>query len=254
MGDQTTGTEPADDTPDDAVDQKPDRQRNPVRRGHLYAKFVDGKWWTPAGMAGALGSDLANDLAVRYYRYKLSGDIEGKPVTEVVQAARKRCVQDVLKGVPATLAETKEEDGQLFYRLKKPTTVRVTQGVKLRAQKEPAQTDTGLTTAGVLAAITELGGSCDIEKLIDRLKPVMVADERLVAWAKKTSHSRNRKVVDAITIDDARQAAVVMMCERARNSHDVKLTRTITVEYTPPKEEPEGGENQGLPDAPASQL
>jgi len=235
MGDEAiTAPEPL--PPEEETERRPDKQRNPVRRGHLYAKFVDGKWWTPAGMAAALGSDLANDLAVRYYRYKLSGSLESRPLGEILQAARKKCVQDVLKGIPTHQADTKEEDGQIFYRLKPQSTVRVTADVKPKVQTEPANTDTGLTTAGVLAAITELGGKCDLEPLVEKLKPAMVADEKLIAWAKKTSNSRNRKVIDAITIEDARQTAVIMMCERARSSHDVKIVRTVTVEYTPPKD------------------
>jgi hypothetical protein len=249
MGDEATPAT-ADPRDEEDVEKKPDKQRNPVRRAHLYAKFVDGKWWTPAGMAGALGSDLANDLAVRYYRYKLSSDLEGRPVGEILQAARKKCVSDVLKGIPATLAETKEEEGQIFYRLKQQTTVRVTADVKPKVQKEPAQTETGLTTAGVLAAISELGGKCDLEALVEKLKPAMVADEKLIAWAKKTSGSRNRKVVDAITIDDARRSAVTMMCERARGSHDVKIVRTVTIEYTPPKE---GEDGDPPPEAPPAE-
>lgn len=234
--------------------KKPEKQRNPVRRCHLYAKFVDGKWWTPAGMAAALGSDLANDLAVRYYRYKLSGPIETRPVGEVLQAARKKCVQVVLKGIPAHQAETKEEDGQIFYRLKPQTTVRVTPDVKPRVQTEPANTDTGLTTAGVLAAITELGGACDLDALVEKLKPAMVPDDKLIAWARKSTgnRGRGRKTPLEIPIDDARRAAVITMCERARGTHDVRIVRTVAIEYRPPTEAPES-ETPAAPDRPAAE-
>jgi hypothetical protein len=80
------GTKPAQE--DEESEKKPDKQRNPVRREHLYAKFLDGKWWTAAGMAATLGSDLPNDLAVRYYRYKNVGAVEGRPLADVLQAAR----------------------------------------------------------------------------------------------------------------------------------------------------------------------
>lgn len=237
MDDQATSETPADDEAE--VERKPEKQMNPVRRAHLFAKFVDGKWWTPAGMAAALGSSLPGDLAVRYYRYKLSSDVEGRQATELVQAARKKCVQDVLKGIPATLAETKEEDGQIFYRLKQRTVTRVTTDVKPAVQTTAGATETGLTTAGVLAAITDLGGKCDIETLIAKLTPVMVSDEKLMVWAKKTAASRNRKS-ETITLDEARRWAVRTACERSRSNHPVKIYTTVTIEYTPAKDEPEG--------------
>lgn len=252
MGDEATTVTSPERPPlrdDEDAERKPDKQRNPVRRAHLYAKFVDGKWWTPAGMAAALGSDLANDLAVRYYRYKTTGPLESRPVGEVLQAARKKCVQDVLAGIPATLAETKEEDGQVFYRLKQPTTVRVSKDVKPKVQSAPAATDTGLTTAGVLAAITELGGSCDLEALVEKLKPAMVSDEKLIAWAKKAAGNRGRgRNPQDPSIEEARRAAVITMCERARASHEVKIIRTVTIEYSPPREE---GESSTQPAEPA---
>jgi len=72
--------------------------------------------------------------------------------------------------------------------------VRVTPDVKPKVQKEPAHTETGLTTAGVLAAISELGGKCDLEALVEKMRPAMVADDKLIAWAKKTSGGRDHDV------------------------------------------------------------
>lgn len=233
MNDTTVTASPEDD---ESAPAKPDKQRNPVRRGDLYAKFVDGKWWTPAGMAAALGSDLANELAIRYYLYKLSTKLEGRATTEMIQVARKKCVQDVLSSIPATGAETKEEDDQVFYRLKAPMRMKVNKGVKPKAQVAPAETDTGLTTSGVLAAILELGGACDLDALVEKLRPAMVDDARMVVWAKKQKGHRgiDRNHGD-MTIENIRRSAVTMMCERAKSNHTVKIVKIIRIEYTPPK-------------------
>jgi hypothetical protein len=139
----------------------------------------------------------------------------------------------------------------MFYKLKPPAKMRLGRASKPKLQNRPGSTDTGMTSAGVMAAIIELGGTCDLDALVSKLKPAMVADDKLVAWAKKNSGSRNRKVVDSITIDDARRAAVRMMCDRVRSSHDVKIVTRVTIIYTPPKELPESSTSLG--DSPAAQ-
>lgn len=226
---------------DDESDPGPERQSNPVSRRTLMNRFTDGKWWTASGMAEALGSELSNDLAVRFYRYKQPGVKEGDDLGAFIRSARRRCVTEVLSGVPESAADKRRDSGEVMYRFKSTRKQKVRPVDRPTIQTEPADTEIGITVGGFLAAVLARGGKASVDELVVDLLPAMSPDDRLIAWyvgemSGKDGKSARRSNHASLPRDEllakARRAAVMTASQRARSYHRLKSTHVIVFEYS----------------------
>ncbi len=210
----------------ETTDDEPQREgvMNPVLRRMFQAKFVDGKWWTTEGMADALGGDLADDLAVRYYLY-VNGAVTGDSLTtsQLVRAARRCCVTRSLNNIPATIAEVKKEGGKKFYKFKPLTRQRVTAGGKPLPQTTPGDTRTGISTFGLLAAIAQLPSPALADDLVRLLLPAMRPIEELVAWHQSKFSSISVSGENSKSHAVVRRAAVAEAVYQAIQNHPISM-------------------------------
>jgi hypothetical protein len=229
-----------------AENDRPEPRSNPVSRSVLLARFSDGKWWTASGMADALGSDVPDDLAVRFLNKKSPGSAAGKTPAALIRHARRLCVRETLSSMTqASLLDVKSEHGTKFYRIRPGVGPRrVDRTAVLTAQTEPGGTETGLTTAGLLAALQTLG-TTDLATLAEALVPAMVPVDELTKWYERSHGAAYRARAEkalgggpAAVVAAARQAAVMTAVKRAQPTHPVTYVRSVIVSYTRPAPPP----------------
>lgn len=217
---------------------KTEPERNPVTRKMLY-RFNDGQQWTTDGIANALGNEIPNELAMRYYisAESATGNPPPGDLSRQIATSRRVCVRKCIDSMlREKMAEVIVRDGERFYKINASAKARQLKQIRFK-QTEPSQTTwSGLTRPGVLDVITILGPNGITNRrlleAIDRLFRTDIVSEYREVRRKMVERGEIRKLpegTDEEITAEAKMFALTTVLQDLRAHSHVTLESQVLI-------------------------